>query len=146
MISLNDYIKRRNGVPLGHSNSLINMLERSLGAKSFDLFWVYWNPIWSFLLHKYINKPLKSVMNPNFALILTFCFSGFIHDLVGFFLNKNLSFLFTYWFVIMGIIVVVFKKYRIAYKRQNDQLNYACNTLLIVVSFLLTKSILNGIF
>ena len=51
---LSDYIKKRNGVPLGASNSLRNMLYRSLGAGKFSVFWRYWNPIWSYYLGKYI--------------------------------------------------------------------------------------------
>lgn len=59
MISLKNYVQRRNGVPLGHPNSLMNMLKRSFGANSFDMFWVHWNPIWNYYLNKHIYKSLK---------------------------------------------------------------------------------------
>ena len=109
MISLKQYVKKRNGVPLGHANSLGNMLKRSLGAKSFDLFWVHWNPIWSYYLKAYVYKPLKRMINNYLAIVLTFCFSGFVHDLVGLLIYKRTSFLITSWFTIMGMIVVLFK-------------------------------------
>ena len=146
MISLKDYIKRQNGVPLGHSNSLKNMLKRSFGANSFNLFWVHWNPIWNYYLNRYIFKPLKQVFNTYLALVVTFIFWGVIHDLVGLLIYKRMSYLFTTWFVIMGIIVAIFKANKLTYKTQTKKLNFFCNTLLIVVSFLLAKLILNGIY
>ena len=45
-LTLEAYVKHRNGVPLGASGSLENMLVRSLGAGTFAKFWQYWNPIW----------------------------------------------------------------------------------------------------
>jgi len=47
-ISFARYIHRRNGVPLGSSGSLRNMLRRSLGAGSFAGFWQYWIPVWGY--------------------------------------------------------------------------------------------------
>ncbi|AXT52903.1 acyltransferase [Aquimarina sp. BL5] len=145
MISLKDYVKRRNGVPLGHSNSLGNMLKRSLGAKSFDLFWIHCNPIWNYYLNKYIYKPLKRIGHSYAAIVLTFGFSGFVHDLIGLLIYGKLSFLFTIWFMIMGIIVAIFKRNGLAYKVQKEELNYGFNSILILVSFLLAKCVLNGI-
>ncbi len=37
-LSLSQYVKKRNGVPLGASHSIRNMLSRSFGAKSFPIF------------------------------------------------------------------------------------------------------------
>lgn len=146
MISLNNYINKRNGVPLGHSSSLKNMLTRSLGAKSFDLFWVYWNPIWNYYLYKYVFKILKQKTNNYVAVIITFSCSGFIHDLVGLFIYKRTSLLFTIWFLLMGVIVVIFKIYKLTYKTKKRELNYVFNTALILASFCLTKYILNNIY
>ena len=146
MISLNNYVKRRNGVSLGHKNSLGNMLKRSLGANSFDLFWVHWNPIWNYYLNKRIYKPAKKICYPYLAVVLTFCFSGFIHDLVGLLIYSKMSFLFTTWFIIMGIVVVIFKGNRFFYKTQKKALNYSLNVILIVTSFLLAKWIQKGFY
>jgi len=146
MISLNNYVKRRNGVPLGHKNSLGNMLKRSLGANSFDLFWVHWNPIWNYYLNKHIYKPLKKICYPYLAIVFTFSFSGFIHDLVGLLIYSKLSLLFTTWFIIMGIVVVIFKGNRFFYKTQKKAFNYSLNVILIITSFLLAKWILKGFY
>lgn len=145
MIPLNNYVKRRNGVPLGHKNSLGNMLKRSLSANSFDLFWVHWNPIWNYYLNKHIYKPLKNICYPYLAVVLTFCFSGFIHDLVGLLIYKRMSFLFTIWFIIMGIIATIFKANKILYMAQKKAFKYGFNAILIFTSFLLAKWILNQI-
>ncbi|WP_108803881.1 MBOAT family O-acyltransferase [Aquimarina sp. Aq107] len=146
MVSLNNYVKKRNGVPLGHPKSLGNMFKRSLGANSFDLFWVHWNPIWNYYLNKYIYKPLKRVCHSYVALVLTFGFSGFVHDLAGLLIYTELSFLFTIWFIIMGVLAAVFKRNKIYYKTQKKEVNYGFNVILIVSSFLLAKCILNGIY
>ncbi len=53
-VRLVQYVYRRNGVPLGDSNSLRNMFIRSFGAGSFARFWQYWNPIFGYGLGKYV--------------------------------------------------------------------------------------------
>ncbi len=146
MISLKNYVKRRNGVPLGSSNSLGNMLKRSLGANSFNLFWVHWNPIWHYYLNKYVYKPLRRITNNYLAIVFTFCFSGFIHDLVGLLIYKRISPLFTFWFIIMGIIVAVFKGNKLVYRTKRKALHYCFNTLWVLLSFLLAKYIRNVFF
>jgi len=143
MISLKDYIKRRNGVSLGHTKSLENMLKRSFGAKSFDMFWVHWNPIWNYYLNIYIYKSLNKIVHQYIAVILTFAISGFIHDLVGLLIYKKLSFVITLWFVAMAFFVVLFKKYEIVYSKKIIHFNYICNLILILISFLIVKVILN---
>lgn len=143
MISLKDYIKRRNGVQLGHPKSLENMFKRSFGAKSFDMFWVHWNPIWSYYLNRYIYRPLNRIVHQYIAVILTFAISGFIHDLVGLLIYKKLSYVITLWFITMAFLVVLFKKYRLVYSKQIIHFKYIFNSTLILISFLITKVILN---
>lgn len=139
MISLNNYVKRRNSVALGHKNSLVNMLKKSLGANSFDLFWVHWNPIWNYYLNKHIYKPLKKIFYKYLALILTFCFSGFIHDLVGLIIYKKLSFFFSLWFFIMSVIVVISKYQNIKYSKYSSITIYVINLSIIFGSLYLVK-------
>ena len=139
MISLNNYVKRRNGVPLGHKNSLWNMLKRSLGANSFDLFWVHWNPIWNYYLNKHIYRPLKKISYPYLAIVLTFCFSGFIHDLVGLIIYKKLSFFFSLWFFIMSVIVVISKHQNIKYSKYSSITIYVINLSIILGSLYLAR-------
>jgi hypothetical protein len=56
-LTLSEYVKHRNGLPLGASGSLQNMLIRSFGAGTFARFWQYWNPIWGYALGRYIYAP-----------------------------------------------------------------------------------------
>lgn len=139
MISLNNYVKRRNGVPLGHKNSLGNMLKRSLGANSFDLFWVHWNPIWNYYLNKHIYKPLKKICYPYLAIVFTFSFSGFLHDLVGLILYKKLSFFFSFWFLIMSVIVIISKHQNIKYSKYSGIAIYVINLSIILGSLYLAR-------
>lgn len=106
-LTLAQYVERRNGVPLGAPNSLRNMLHRSLGAGSFAGFWQYWNPIWGYGLGKYVYAPLRRVLPPWIALILTFVVSGGIHDLATMAIRGSGAFLFTPWFFLLGIGVVL---------------------------------------
>lgn len=139
MISLNNYVKRRNGVPLGHKNSLVNMLKRSFGANSFDMFWVHWNPIWNYYLNKHIYKPLKKICCTYLAVVLTFCTSGFIHDLVGLIIYKKLSFFFSFWFFIMSLVVVISKHQNIKYSKYSSITIYVINLSIILVSLYLAR-------
>ena len=116
-MNLSDYVKKRNGIPLGASNSLRNMMIRSLGAGKFSKFWVYWNPIWSYYLGKYIFKPLKIIFPPALSLILTFAFCGFLHDLVIMLLRWNFELLLTPWFLLMGFCVVLGDYAKIDYSK-----------------------------
>ena len=106
---LSDYVKKRNGVPLGANNSLKNMMIRSLGAGEFSTFWKYWNPIWSYYLRKYIFKPLKIIVPPALSLILTFAFCGFYHDLVIMLFRWNFELLGFYLWVFVSFYVIMLK-------------------------------------
>lgn len=116
-MNLSDYVKRRNGVPLGHSDSLRNMLIRSLGAGRFSIFWQYWNPIWGYYLGKYIFKPLKWIFPEALSLIITFVVCGFIHDLVIMLLKREFTLLLTPWFLFMGLCVVLGDYLKIDYSK-----------------------------
>lgn len=106
-MNLSDYVKRRNGVSLGDSNSFRNMVQRALGAGQFSLFWQYWNPIWGYYLGKCIFKPLKSIFPPALSLIITFAACGFMHDLAIMLLKWEYTLLLTPWFFLMGLSVIL---------------------------------------
>ena len=130
-MNLSDYVKRRNGVPLGHSDSLRNMLRRSLGAGKFSIFWQYWNPIWGFYLGKYIFKPLKLILPQVLSLILTFVLCGFLHDLVIMIIRRDFAFLFTPWFLIMGFCVIIGDYAKIDYSKFTWTIRASINILII---------------
>ena len=116
-MNLSDYVKRRNGVPLGNSDSLRNMLSRSLGAGKFSIFWQYWNPIWGFYLGKYVFKPLKLILPQALSLIITFVVCGFIHDLAIMLLKWKFIVLLTPWFLFMGLGVILSDYAKIDYSK-----------------------------
>ena len=105
-MTLAQYIRRRNGVPVGSSGSLRNMLYRSFGAGSFSGFWQYWNPIWGYGLSRYVYSPLKRVFPPTASLIMTFVVCGALHDLVIMAIRGSATLLFTPWFFVLGVGVV----------------------------------------
>jgi D-alanyl-lipoteichoic acid acyltransferase DltB (MBOAT superfamily) len=105
-MTLAQYIRRRNGLPVGSSGSLRNMFHRSLGAGSFAGFWQYWNPIWGYGLSRYVYSPLKRVLPSTASLIMTFVVCGALHDLVIMAVRGSVTFLFTPWFSLLGVGVV----------------------------------------
>ena len=137
-ISLSEYVKKRNGVALGASGSMGNMLKRSLGANSFYLFWQYWNPIWGYYLSCKIMKPLSRLFPIWLAIIMTFAISGALHDLAVTLVKWRFTFFFTPWFTLMGFIVLATKRFHISYKEYHWVIRASINTALVVVCLVLT--------
>ena len=111
-MKLSEYIKKRNGVPMGDLSSLKYNLYKSLGAKNFSTFWNYWNPIFGYYLGKKVFKPLKKIIPISLSLIITFIFCGLIHDFVITITRGKISFFFSVWFFLMGICVFLSKYFR----------------------------------
>jgi hypothetical protein len=137
-MSLTDYVQYRNGVPLGASGSLQNMLVRSFGAGTFAKFWQYWNPIWGYALGRYIYAPINRFLPASASLILTFIISGGIHDLATMLVRGAPAFLFTPWFLLMGIVVVFGRWLKLDYSAQPFPIRVAINLSLIVTCLMLT--------
>lgn len=53
--------------------------------------------------------PLQRVSPPYVALVLTFVVTGIVHDIVTMVVRQDLAFLFTPWFLFLGIGVVLSK-------------------------------------
>lgn len=140
-MNLSNYVKRRNGVPLGHRDSLRNMLYRSLGAGKFSIFWQYWNPIWGYYLGKYIFKPLKLIFPPALSLIITFVVCGFIHDLVVMLLKWKFILFLSPWFLFMGLAVVLGEYAKIDYSRSPWIVRAAINILVVLTCLLMAYQI-----
>ena len=140
-MKLADYVLKRNGVPLGASRSMRNMLSRSFGAGKFSEFWKYWNPIWSFYLGSYIFKPLKKILPASLALLVTFIVSGFIHDVAIMLVKWKPIFLFTPWFTIMGLIVLTTEFVKLNYSKFHFSIRALINLLIIVFSYLIANQI-----
>ena len=109
-MTLAEYVKKRNGVPIGNSNSLRNNQYRSLGAKNFSTFWNYWNPIFGYYLGMRIFKPLKNYFPRALALVITFVFCGLTHDFAVTVFRGKLSLFFSVWFLFLGIGVLISRR------------------------------------
>lgn len=109
-MTLAEYIKKRNGVPMGHPKSFRNNLYRSFGAKNFSTFWNYWNPVFGYYLGRKIFKPLKNYFPSAIALLITFLFCGLIHDLVTIIFRGETYFFFSIWFIFMGLGVLITRR------------------------------------
>ena len=142
-LTLSQYILKRNGVPMGSPKSLRNNLYRSLGAKNFSTFWMYWNPIFGYYLGKNICKPLKRIFPPSIALVVTFVFCGLIHDAVTTLVRGKLAFFFTLWFFFMSIVVLLSKLLKHNFSKQHWLIRACINLILISGCFVLTSYILN---
>lgn len=144
-LTLAQYVLRRTGVPLGASGSLQNMLYRSLGAGSFAKFWQYWNPIWGYALGRFIYAPLQRFLPAMLALILTFTVSGVIHDVATMLVRRAPAFLFTPWFFLMSIAVVIGQALKIDYSKQSFAIRVMINLAYIFgclgLTFLLKRII-----
>lgn len=126
-LTLGQYVRRRNGVPPGASGSLRNMLRRSLGAGSFSRFWQYWNPIWGYYLGWYIYAPLKKWIPPAMALVVTFVISGALHDAVISVVRGSVVFVFTPWFFVIGIGIILGQALQINYSKYTWSIRAAIN-------------------
>lgn len=114
-MTLREYVRRRNGVPLGHPSSLQMMLKRSLGASDYAHFWRYWNPIWSYYLSRFVNRPLSGLFPARLAAVVTFAVSGFAHDLAILVISGQLQFACLIWFSQMGVLLVLSQILNITY-------------------------------
>ena len=144
-MNLSQYVKKRNGVPFGHPASLRNNLERSLGAKNFDSFWNYWNPIFGYYLGLRIFKPLKNLLPMAISLVFTFIFCGLIHDAVTSVVRGKISFFFSVWFLLMSVFVLISKRMNYNFSQQKWIVRAAANLSIIVLCFFLTQ-LLNSKF
>ncbi|MCO4770052.1 MAG: acyltransferase [Deltaproteobacteria bacterium] len=83
------------------------MLQRSFGAKSFAEFWRHWNPIFGYYLGKYSYVPASRFAPRWLALTLTFVLCGGLHDVVTLLFRGYTHFLFTRWFFLLAIGVLI---------------------------------------
>ncbi|MDU0113053.1 MBOAT family O-acyltransferase [Psychrosphaera aquimarina] len=133
-LSLSQYVKKRNGVPLGASHSMRNMLARSFGAKSFPVFWRYWNPIWSYYLSRNVMRPLTNFLPISIATLITFLVSGALHDIAVSIVKWKTVVFFTPWFGIMGLMVIASQKAGILYGHLAWPIRASINASFIFVS------------
>ena len=133
-LSLAQYVKKRNGVPLEASGSMRNMLFRAFGARSFQVFWRHWNPIWGYYLSRDIMRPLANFLPISLATLTTFLFSGALHDIAVSIIKWKIILFFTPWFGLMGLIVIFSKWAGISYGQVRWPVRVLTNASFIFVS------------
>ena len=141
-ITLAQFVKLRNGVPIGHTDSLKNMLSRSLGAGCFAQFWQYWNPVWGYYLSQCVYQPIKRFFGKSIAVVATFFVSGFLHDLAIMLVKQQSSILLTVWFTLMGLTVVLSEAVKLRYGALPWFVRALINVSLIMGCFYLSKQLL----
>ena len=137
-LSLAQYVKKRNGVPLGASDSMKNMLLRSFGASSFPVFWNYWNPIWGYYLSRNVMRPIANFLPFSLATFITFLVSGALHDIAVSIIKWKTIFFFTPWFGLMGLIVIGSKGAGISYGHVSWPVRALINASFILISLGIT--------
>lgn len=100
-------MRRRNGLAMGARGSLTNMLQRAFGASSFAGFWQYWNPIFGYGLNRMVYTPVSRIAPRWLALLTTFVASGLVHDAVTLAVRGSTAFLFTAFFFLCALAVLV---------------------------------------
>ena len=133
-VSLAQYVRKRNGVPLGASGSMRNMLFRAFGARSFQVFWRHWNPIWGYYLSRDIMRPLANFLPISLATLVTFLVSGALHDIAVSIIKWKIVLFFTPWFGLMGLLVIVSKAVGISFGQFSWIARAIINASLVFVS------------
>ena len=137
-LSLAQYVKKRNGVPLGASDSMKNMLSRSFGASSFPVFWHYWNPIWGYYLSRNVMRPVANFLPISLATFITFLVSGALHDIAVSIIKWKTILFFTPWFGLMGLMVIGSKGAGISYGHVSWPVRALINASFIFISLGIT--------
>jgi len=137
-LSLAQYVKKRNGVPLGASDSMKNMLSRSFGASSFPVFWRYWNPIWGYYLSRNVMRPIANFFPISLATFITFLVSGALHDIAVSIIKWKAILFFTPWFGLMGLMVIGSKGAGISYGHVSWPVRALINASFIFISLGIT--------
>ena len=137
-LSLAQYVKKRNGVPLGASDSMKNMLSRSFGASSFPVFWRYWNPIWGYYLSRNVMRPVANFLPISLATFITFLVSGALHDIAVSIIKWKAILFFTPWFGLMGLMVIGSKGAGISYGHVSWPVRALINASFIFISLGIT--------
>ena len=137
-LSLAQYVKKRNGVPLGASDSMKNMLSRSFGASSFPVFWRYWNPIWWYYLSRNVMRPVANFLPISLATFITFLVSGALHDIAVSIIKWKAILFFTPWFGLMGLMVIGSKGVGISYGHVSWPVRALINASFIFISLGIT--------
>lgn len=111
--SLAAYVRHR----LGDEQRMMPLLRenfvRSFTAETFAGFWRAWNPVYGYVLRRWVYRPLARLFPRGVSVVLTFAFSGFaFHDVLAWPVavlrsgRVRLPMTAT-WFVLVALVVLV---------------------------------------
>jgi hypothetical protein len=137
--SLGDYIEFRLGA--GSHAQLRNWLTRTWGAPSFSEFWLYFNPVYGYILAYWVYRPLRRALPRALAAWLTFIASGFfLHDLVGWIVGRRARYPeMTVYFGLLGLVAVVGRAVGMNMRRLPFLVRVAVHVLYLVGCFLVLQ-------
>ncbi len=144
-MNLNEYLGKFPGTSDTYGQ-LKSSVIKAFHSKSFKLFWRNWNPLYGYMLSKYINRPLSKTTNGTISSLLTFLFSGLIlHDLwvmpLFCILFKKVPFFpVTLVFFCFWIVMAVENSFKLRSHLENDKIH-----VLINIVYVLGCSIAGGI-
>ncbi len=139
-LTLSDFVQQRLG---GGSDldRLGRMFSRSFGAGSFTGFWRYWNPVYSYYLHRFCYRPLRRWLPRPLAFVATFACSGFfLHDLpfwwgVAALKTRSLPVpMVTLWFATMAVFALAEASLGVEYSALPFRARVALNVLRVAVA------------
>ena len=125
-LTLAQFVERRNGVPLGSPDCCGTCWSARL-ARGSGSSGSIWNPIWGYVLGKYVYTPLRRFLPAALALVLTFVISGAVHDLAAALVKGSTIVLFTPWFSVMSLVVVAGRAAGVDYAGQSFWTRVAIN-------------------
>ena len=111
--SLAAYVRHR----LGDEQRMLPLLRenfvRAFTAETFAGFWRAWNPVYGYVLRRWVYRPLARLFPKGASVVLTFAFSGFaFHDVLAWpaaVLRSGRVRLpaTTTWFVLVALVVLL---------------------------------------
>lgn len=87
---------------------------------------------------RFVYSPLKRVLPRVLAVIMTFAISGAVHDLATMAVRRSPAFLFTPWFFLLGVGVVLGRLIRLDYSDRPWMVRVAINLTYLVVCLVAT--------
>jgi hypothetical protein len=126
---------------LGTSGAFVQLktsVSKAFHAKSFKLFWRNWNPLYGYMLSKYVNRPVFNMTNGTISSMVTFIFSGLIlHDLwvmplIYMVSGKILFFPVTIIFFCYWIMMALENAFNLRKQVSNDKIHVLINVCYLV--------------
>lgn len=101
------YEQRKLGGKKSEWAGIVYMVRQSFTAPTFRQFWQRWNPLFSYYLLFFVYRRFNQFLPDGLASVLTFVFSGVIHDLAASAVLGRPFFRFSVTFGLYGIWTVL---------------------------------------